>query len=487
MLATMTFCYKIFFTSRHVVIPHRPLPSHLRCVSNLYMINNALLINPWIYDFSAFDYWSKPLGLLSLASLLRVNGISVSLVDCLDPYSIDNLRETRKSVPKRKESGEGKYAKANIAKPDVLRFFARNYNRYGISPGSFLRSVTSIPRPDVIMITSMMTYWYPGVFYLISLLHDTFPGIPVVLGGNYVSLCPSHASTSGADYCLPGPAERSIPRLLKDLFDHDAWFIPDPENLDSYPYPSFDLIDHPVQIPILTSRGCPYRCSYCASHVLNEAFRRRDPIRVVDEIEYWHRHLGICHFSFYDDALLTDHEETAVPLLKEIIRRKLLLNFHCPNGLHLREITSELSKLMFEAGFKTIRFGFETSDVTRQSTTGGKTDNSDFIQALIHLKQAGYQNQQIGVYLLCGLPGQHAEEVRNSIRFVHSCGARPIIAEYSPIPGTVLWNDAIASSPFPIADEPLFQNNSLIPCRNEHLTYEMYQALKIFSKSPGSA
>jgi radical SAM superfamily enzyme YgiQ (UPF0313 family) len=228
----------------------------------------------------------------------------------------------------------------------------------------------------------------------------------------------------------------------------------------------------------MTSRGCPFRCSYCASHLLHDRFQRRDPIRVVEEIEYWHTRLRINHFSFYDDALLIDPSEMAIPLLREIIRRDLPLAFHCPNGLHLRAITPELASLVFKAGFKTLRFGLETSNVRRQTVTGGKVDNKEFEEAVGHLRRAGYREEDIGIYLLCGLPGQPADEVRDSIRFVRSAGARPIIAEYSPIPGTGLWNEAVASSPYPIADEPLFQNNSLLPCRHECFTRAIYQDLK---------
>ena len=446
------------------------------------MVKNVLLLNPWIYDFSAYDFWNKPVGLLSLASVLRSNGISVHFIDCLDPYHPDSNDDISERMPGRKESGEGKYAKTQILKPPALKDFQRKYNRYGISPTALLNAMASIPRPDLVMVTSMMTYWYPAVFDLISCVREIYPGIPIILGGNYVSLCPDHASLSGADYCLKGAAELSVPPLLKYLFDHDLEFIPDINNLDSYPYPAFDLVNHPVHVPIMTSQGCPYRCTYCASHILNTCFRQRDPIRVVDEIEYWHRRLGVYHFSFYDDAFLINPNQVAIPFLKEIIRRHLSVHFHCPNGLHLREVTPELSLLMFKAGFKTIRFGFETSEMNRQIITGGKVDNKDFMEALLHLKRAGYHDTDIGIYLLCGLPGQHAEEVRDSIHFVHACGARPIIAEYSPIPGTPLWKDAVKFSPFPIADEPLFHNNSLLPCRSSYLTYEMYQSLKALVK-----
>jgi radical SAM superfamily enzyme YgiQ (UPF0313 family) len=259
--------------------------------------------------------------------------------------------------------------------------------------------------------------------------------------------------------------------------------LPEISDLDSYPYPAFDLVVPLDQVPIMASRGCPYRCSYCASHLLHGQFLRRDPIKIADEIEYWHTHFGVSNFSFYDDAFLVDPDAMAIPLLQEIIHRNLHVQFHCPNGLHLRELTAEISALMRRAGFKTIRFGFETSDFMRQKITGGKVANQDLLEAVSHLKRAGYQHDDIGIYLLCGLPEQSAEEVIRSIRFVQSCGARPIIAEYSPIPGTELWPKAIESSPYPIGDEPLFQNNTLLPCQNDGLTYDMYRNLKLLVKT----
>jgi radical SAM superfamily enzyme YgiQ (UPF0313 family) len=448
------------------------------------MTTKVLLINPWIYDFSAYDFWNKPIGLLYLASLLRINGADVYFVDCLDPY-LANFHYERTSVkPKRKLNGEGTYLRHLINKPDFLKDIRRNFYCYGMTPYHFLKSLKSIPVPDIVMITSMMTYWYPAVFATVRLVRQALPGVPVVLGGNYVTLCPEHASRSGAEFILPGPAELTIPTLMKNLYHQDMCFLPDHEHLDSYPYPAFDLVRHPDQVPIMASRGCPDRCSYCASHIINDRFRRRDPIRVADEIEHWHTRLHIRHFSFYDDSLLIEPSGLAIPLLNELIRRDLPIWFHCPNGLHLRDMTPELSHLMFKAGFKTIRFGFETSDDLRQKSTGGKVDNQELIDAVDHLKRAGYHSDAVGVYLLCGLPGQSAEEVKESIRFVKSCGVRPIIAEYSPIPGTGLWKDALDASPYPIEQEPLFQNNTLLPCRNDSLTYEMYQALKLMCRKP---
>jgi radical SAM superfamily enzyme YgiQ (UPF0313 family) len=448
------------------------------------MIRHILLINPWIYDFAAYDFWYKPIGLMYLASLLRTNGVRISLIDCLDSELPDLHHVSHLRMPKRKPSGEGPYAKERIPKPAPLQSIPRNFHRYGITPRAFVNALRQISKPDAIMITSMMTYWYPGPFHNIALLKMIFPGVPIILGGNYVTLCPHHASLSGADFCLSGPGELSLPPLLNDLLNMDMPFLPDIENLDSYAYPAFDLTRQRNYVPILTSRGCLFRCIYCASHLLTDSFRRRDPFRVANEIEYWYSRFEIKNYSFYDDALLLNAEEMIIPLLREIIRKQLPIQFHCPNGLHLRAITPELSSLMYRSGFQTIRFGFETSDLVRQKETGGKVTNQELIEALDCLKFAGYRPEDIGIYILCGLPNQSADEVRESILFVYSSGARPMLVEYSPIPGSDLWDDAVASSPYPIDDEPLFQNNTLLPCKSDSLTAGIYQTLKNMTRCP---
>jgi len=65
--------------------------------------------------------------------------------------------------------------------------------------------------------------------------------------------------------------------------------------------------------------------------------------------------------------------------------------------------------------------------------------------------------------------------VRDSIKFIRSCGAKPVIAEFSPIPGTPIWEEAVKASPYDIEKEPLYHNNTLLPCRGKDFTYEMYR------------
>jgi radical SAM superfamily enzyme YgiQ (UPF0313 family) len=442
------------------------------------MGKNILLVNPWIHDFAAYDFWIKPLGLLSLGGLLRQNNHQVDFIDCLDPYHPAMLQGNRKQL-KRYSYGDGKFFRQVIPTPEPLKMFDRSFCRYGITPEIFRDELKSHQDTDIVLITSMMTYWYPGVFEAIRIIKDVFPQIPVVLGGKYATLCNDHSiKYSGADYVIAGAGEKQILKLLQKIFGEEPSFMPYEKNLDSYPYPAFDLIRKIDQLPLITSRGCPYRCNYCASHIFNENFRRRNPLKVVDEIEYWQKKYGVVNFSFYDDALLVNPEEMIIPLLHEVQKRKLFCQFHCPNGLHLREINKKLSELLFRSGFKTIRFGFETSDLTRQIQTGGKVKSEELCLAVDHLKNAGYKTGEIGIYLLCGMPNQSAKEVMDSIEFVRECGAKPVLAEYSPIPGTKMWAEAAASSSFDIQEEPLYHNNTLLPCRNNDFSFAVYAQLK---------
>jgi len=444
-----------------------------------------LLINPWIYDFAAYDLWVKPLGLLYIAALLKKNGFGVHLIDCLDPYNPKMEKMCRDGKLSRDETGRGHFYRERVVKPEIFkRIIKRHYKRHGITPALFEQELSSIPKPEVILVTSMMTYWYPGVFEVIRLAKFCYPEVPVILGGVYATLCNNHANNfSKADIVISGPGEFVAIHTIQKLTGKEINFLPDLADPDDLPYPSYELLSSRKALPILTARGCPFKCTYCASSQLAPQFTRRKPSRVADEIEYFVNKEGTTDFAFYDDAFLFEPEEHAVPILKEIIRRKLNVRFHFPNGLHIRYITQEVAEIMKEAGCKTVRLGLETAEPGSQLSTGGKVFTEEFIRASDALKKAGFTDKEVGVYILAGLPGQEAKEVNNTIQLVKKHGLKPLIAEYSPIPGTALWEKAVALSPFPIAEEPLFHNNTLLPCQWEKFTLNDLEILKKTARS----
>jgi radical SAM superfamily enzyme YgiQ (UPF0313 family) len=434
---------------------------------------HILLINPWITDFAAYNFWIKPTGLLSIASILRANRFRVTLIDCLDFYS------------KTKTYGDGKFFRTKIGKPLSLKTIPKNYCQYGIPEEMLLKRLSSLEeKPDLIGVTSGMTYWYPGVFKLIEITRKLFKDVPIILGGIYASICYEHAKKhSGADVVFKCGNEFEVLKLISELTQFPTpQSLPDRQagaiRIDLLPYPSFDLYPRLDYVCIATSRGCPFHCTYCASPVLTKGFTRRDPNEVAEEIEYWTRQYHVSNIAFYDDALLIEPSAHLVPILKDVIKRGINCNFHTPNALHVRAVDEEVAGLLFRSGFKTIRLGFETSNEEIQRETGEKVTNKDFRKAVKFLRRGGYSNEEIGVYIMAGLPGQRVGEVEESIAYVREAGARPILVEYSPIPSTPLFEKAKQMSRFDIENEPLFHNNSLLPCQWEGFTLADFRRLK---------
>ena len=438
---------------------------------------NVLLINPWIYDFAAYDMWSKPLGLLYIGGILKANGYKISLINCLDRYNPDLLNYQKLKSPKNTEYDCGKFHKEVIEKPQILKDVPKKYGRYGLPICMFRNELKKIAKPDIILITSGMTYWYPGVFEAIKEVKSYFPGVPVVLGGTYATLCYEHAlKNSGADHIICGEGEIKALKLVQELIGGNVSFIT--ENLDDYPYPSYNLLTSQNSLAILTSRGCPMGCTYCASKIVAGDFRQRNPIKVADEIAFYHKTFGTKNFAFYDDALLLKPDEHISVILKEIIGRGINCNFHTPNAMHASQISKPLARLMFKAGFKTIRISLETSNVARQKDIGNKVTPEALQKAIINLKEAGYKGKDIGVYVLICLPGQPLEEMIESVRYVYECGAMTKLAVYSPIPQTEEWEKAVEYFGLDSNADPLLHNDSIYPVRLKGITTDDIQKVK---------
>jgi radical SAM superfamily enzyme YgiQ (UPF0313 family) len=442
---------------------------------------SLLLINPWVYDFAAYDLWAKPLGLLYLAALLRNNGWAINYIDCLDVH-YPALKTLNIKGPKRRTDHRGHLYRQEVATPSPLRGIPRRFYRFGLPPEVFRNVLRAIATPRAVLVTSGMTYWYRGVQDVIKVVKKSFPSVPVILGGNYATLCTKHAKeTSGADVVIRGWGEIQILKLLEELTGIAPSFLPDLDDLNTLPSPAFDLYPRLDYCCVLTSRGCPLQCTYCASSLLNPRFIKREPAQVVEEIARWAVGYRVEDIALYDDALVFD-QQFAISLLQGIGQRGIRARFHAPNGLHCRGVTEEVARLMRRVGFATIRLGLETANPERQRATGGKVINEEFQSAVQNLRQAGYDPGEIGAYILVGLPGQGRKEVEETIRFVQGCGARPYLAEYSPIPGTPLWQEAIQCSPFDLGGEPLFHNNTILPCRWEGLGWDDLQALKAMGR-----
>lgn len=419
---------------------------------------DILLINPWIYDFTAYDFWAKPLGLLQVAALFKGNtSFRLSFIDCLD--------RDHPKLPRtfhRKPDGRGPYPKEEVPKPAVLREVPRKYSRYGIPVQLFIDELKCIPSPDMVMITCTMTYWYPGVQIVVDLIRKRFGTVPVILGGVYASLMSNHAQReSGADYVCTGRAEENLRPLLKEVLGDDAFSLELRPDLPLWP--DYSLLRDRANLPVLTSRGCPYACSFCVTRLLFPQFQQHSPSSVINLIEDLARSHKTKNIAFYDDALLVNKKNHIIPILEGLLQKNLSLSFHTPNGLHVKEIDFELATLLKKAGFASLFLSQESFDKNFLAESCPKVEESDLETALFHLETAGYSRSSINVYLIVGLPDQDVAGVREAIQRVKKLGARPRLAYYSPVPNTPDWRKAVDRGYLKDNDDPLLHNKLTFP------------------------
>lgn len=421
----------------------------------------ALLVNPWVYDFKAFDFWNKPLGLLIVASILKKLRIKVSLLDCMDrnsPY----YKVHTKTGP----FGRGKYPFEIVEKPSIYKTVPRLYKRYGMPRDLFSNILKNSDYPDIIFVTSTMTYWYPGVFEVIRILKDVFPKTKIILGGIYTNLCSEHAQQhSGADIVFRGTAEENLPRLLAELGYIQATEI-EPE----HPLPDFSLYDKLNYGIVLTSRGCPFDCTYCATKILCPQFQQFSNKHIIEQLDYFADRTE--NIAFFDDALL--YSKNFPQLLNEITERKLRLNFHTSNGLHCRFLDHNIAGQMHRANFKTMYLSLETINPSVQKQTGGKVDTPEFMQAVKILRDVGFSPDDIHTYILYGMPGQNYEEIIDSIKLCHDLAVHPHLCEFSPIPHT----EEFQKTGFDENTDPLYHNNLFYTWYYPTRKTELYKRIK---------
>lgn len=442
-------------------------------------MHNILLVNPWICDFAAYDLWMKPFGLLRIASLLKLRGYNLSYIDFLDRH-----HPKIKNLIRNDDFGCGKFYKRRIQKPETIKDIQRPYFIYGLPEGLIEEEVKNILKPDFILMTSGMTYWYPGLEYTTKFLKRKFPDVPIVLGGIYATLLPEHArSLEGIDYVVTGSDFKDICSQLSGIFGEKI------ESPTHYLYPEYSLLTDTSSLVVETSKGCPFNCSYCGSKLFNKHFIQRKPEEVVEEIEFYSENFQVKDIAFYDDALLFDADKHIIPILDGILESPhtkgfgVGVNFHTPNGLHVRFINKKLAKKLKDANFKTITLSFETVNPVRQKNTGGKVTTEEFKTAVENLKSAGYKGKDIGVYLMIGMPHQDEREVREGIAFLHELKVRIILVSYSLVPNTK--DEKMLKEEGIIKDDlnPLWHNDTIFSLMEGNFSISSIKKLRDFVSS----
>lgn len=319
--------------------------------------------------------------------------------------------------------------------------------------------------PDIVGI-SCMSHNYHEALKVAKCLKSNI-GVPIVFGGPHPTIMPEEVlKNDSVDFVIMGEGEYTFLRLCQNYQSKDfkgidglcfksdngkekdiiiqpkTKFI---ENLDDIPFPArhllkldnYTLEDHHgnKMITIMSSRGCPYGCTYCYKGLFGRTYRQRSSQNIIDEIKCCIDEFGYTSFYFIDD-LFTLNSKRVEEFANAIKREHIDIRWQCL--ARVDNATPQMFKQMKESGCYNIHFGIESGnqDVVDRVKKGIKLD-----QVRNAVKCAKEANIETKGYFMLGMPGDTVSTMNDTLNFAKKLGLNDIMFGITtPFPGTELWN-----------------------------------------------
>jgi anaerobic magnesium-protoporphyrin IX monomethyl ester cyclase len=389
------------------------------------MLNDdrILLVHPLGYgaesahrDITRVANVMPPLGLASIAAYLEQQGLHADIVDCFaHPDSDDRIRELLRDT-----------------------------------------------RPGFIGISCTTSSFADGV-RLIELAKSELPEIKAIMGGAHISALREQIleTTPQIDYTVIGEGERTVELLMRSGGSNvgdvpgivfrdgdDAIFSghqPTAMELDALPFPAYEKLGgypQTYKLPIfnyptapnascISSRGCPYQCSYCDRSVFRQSFRFNSAEYLYEHLRYLKERWGIRHINFYDDQF-TFHRRRVKEFCNLMVERPLNMTFNC--AVRAEHVDFELLKQMKSAGCWMISLGIETGDPELLARHRQNSDLELLADRIRDIKRAKIRTKGL---LMMGLPGETEESIQRSMAYVASLPIDDFnLTKFTPFPGS---------------------------------------------------
>lgn len=342
----------------------------------------------------------------------------------------------------------------------------------GESPESVLNRI-DFKHIDAICM-SVFTGWHRWASRFANLVKGKYPSIKIIVGGPHISGLREYAVEHiGVDYGIIGEGEIPLGKLLDDMNnlskvkkipgviynDGNGYTLtPYPleriKDLNELPLPDYQLIPpknyfhtyvgasvakKSVRIvQTVTSRGCPFGCTFCAT---NATWEKRITFysaeRVVEEIKYLISNFGIEEMWFGDDGFTANRKRT-IEICERLIKEKIRIPWRLPNGVRLETIDDSLVSLMKKAGCYMIGIGVETGSRDMMVRIKKKLD-LDIVNGKVRILKR-HKILTSGFFII-GFPDETKEELKNTIDFIlKSPLERMQISIFAPYPGSEEFN-----------------------------------------------
>ena len=390
-----------------------------------------------------------PLGLAYIAACLERRGHEVAIIDCV-VEGFDRLTPL----------------------PDGRR-------RHGLDGEEILRQIRDF-HPELAGVSCLFSAQSPAAHQVCALVKQADPRIRTIMGGAHPSAVPEEVlADPNVDVAALGEGELTMLRLVESLeqgqfpppdpsglaFRHNGATMVRPlsrynDDLDALPLPARHLLKmdryfayrsphgavvrrHPVT-NMITSRGCPARCTFCSIHtVWGRKFRWHSAARVIEEIEHLVSHYGVREIQFEDDNL-TMHKPRMRAICQMIIDRRIDITWTMPNGVAIWALDEELIELMRRAGCYHLTVAVESGSQEVLRKIINKPLDLKRVQPVI--KACRSLGMGVSAFFVVGFPGETKADIAKTFAYALNMDADQVhFFTATPYPGTKLFGDCVAA------------------------------------------
>ena len=392
-----------------------------------------------------------PLGLGYIASVLKQHGYETSL------YHADNPRSKEEQIFSDPEAG----FKTRV---DSYRRYLDSLKDNDHFVWKEIKETFEIQNPDIVGV-SLLSAEVGSALKVSQICKEVNKKCHIVWGGVHPTFLAEDCLKYGeVDFVIRGEGEYAMTELCqalstfdKNLFDirglsyrrngtvvhnDDRDLI---EDLDEIPFPAWDTLlypetfDYKSLISIIISRGCPFRCSFCASRSFwRRKVRFRSPENMIKEVKLLKETYGINYFMIWDDSF-TINKDIVKKYCNALIESKLRIAWKASTRADL--IDEPLLKLMKKAGCRKLEVGVESGSDRIKKMICKDVSNEQIINAFEIIKKIGIGS---GAFFMAGFPEETLEDLRLTFELMHELKADELFFNiFDPMPGTPEYEKCI--------------------------------------------
>ncbi|MBK7465068.1 MAG: cobalamin-dependent protein [Betaproteobacteria bacterium] len=377
-------------------------------------------------DFSVLANRMPPIGIMQLASWLDKHGHETALHDCLGPYAPKTIAENAEIVL--------------ATDPEMVGF-----------------SATTSGFMDAIEIATYIRQRRPEIRIVFGNVHVSSLGAPVL--EEFLEI----------DYLVIGEGEGALLNLadgkpLKEIGnliyrDEQGKIVVNPRrdrilDLDELPFPAYEKLagfPHAYHLPLfayekrygatmITSRGCPYTCSFCDRTVFERLYKTNSAQYTYDHMKYLRDNFGVYHINMYDD-LFTAKKQRVMDLCDLLIENPLGVQWNC--AIRTGHTSDEMLAKLKQAGVLMVSMGIESADPAMMERHKAGVTLDAVRDTVRQIHEAGMRAKGLFIF---GMPGETPETVKTTSDFILSLELDEMnMTKFSPLHGAPIWDECASN------------------------------------------